>query len=164
MTQAEIEHVLNNGREVTQGEVTFVIGEGLSGEEKIILTIIGGTLMAAASSSTVEDPCNDIVNVEKHGDHATRDGKPVDDISTLRQLIKDEVVKIIDVAGKRYYIAKFRGEFVLISAKGGPGYWIVSTILTSDAINNLFKTIEDATDQINGDKETVYDPKNGIDC
>jgi len=164
LTIGEIGNAYSNGERIgSDGAVEYIIGS--SDDESIILSIIGGTLMAA--SKTVSDPCNDFVNVDERGDHATRDGKPVDEVSTLRELIRNEVVKIIDVASKRYYIAQFGGGYILIASQGSPGYWIVQTVLTSGSANQVFSTIEQAYKNIPGkenEKGTVYDPEEGIDC
>ncbi|WP_372480098.1 hypothetical protein ACAH01_02140 [Halomicrobium sp. HM KBTZ05] len=168
LTQDDIGRILENGDRETTGEVTYVIGDGTDAEEQAILEIIDGTLMAAGTgSSTVQDDCNDIVNVEDRGDHATRDGKPVDSKSTLRELIRSEVVRIVDVASKRYYIAQYGGGYVLIAAQGNPGYRVVQTILTASTADNIYRTIEKALKDIPGneeEKDTVYDSENGVDC
>lgn len=168
ITQDELQFVLTNDPLViTRGQKRIVIGENRAGDERL-LEIIGGTLVAASTGATVEDPCDEIVNVEENGDHATRDEKPVDDKSTLRELIRNEVVKIVEAAGQRYYVVKLgTNQYTLVVADGGTGYWIIQTILTSATDDGLYKSIKDAIKDIKAPEDAqdvIYDPENGIDC
>ncbi|MFC7046962.1 hypothetical protein ACFQH6_17535 [Halobacteriaceae archaeon GCM10025711] len=113
ITQADIEHVLANPTGIyREGDVILVIGRSLTSKDKIILSIIGGTIMAAGNGYAT-DPCHGtVIDSEDREDHYTRDPdntpkKPYDDRSSVEKVLEAaDYIVIANNRGKRYYISK----------------------------------------------------------
>jgi hypothetical protein len=176
VTQEQIGDILENGEHVPgEGLRDYVIGQ--AGERTVILTIIGGTLMAASADGYTNDPCDqsELVDLAYEEDHYTRNPentpkKPFDDRSTVKRLLEDGINTAIETVsgGKRYYIKKVGpNQWTVIvlfevtsevaeQMKRGPGSsftdWFVKTFLTdTDDGKQFFDSKEEARDAIQDD-------------
>lgn len=77
-------------------------------------------------------------------EHALRDEKPVNDISTLKEALKNPSL-IVEAGGQRYYILKISTDEVVmfVTTIAEAGYYILETQLTGKN-NKIFKTIDEA--------------------
>ena len=158
LTQNEISRVLEEGRVIQDGDIRYVIDE-LANGKNVVLTIIGGTLMAASIDAYAEDPCGDgKIELESQEEHYTRnkDGepdKPVNSRSELRELIENgELVKALEytTTGNRYYIIKVGPEqFTLLFLQAASNLGTLPKIQSwVKAVAYRVKTIY--TDRLNG--------------
>jgi len=169
----EIEHAIRNQRNVINenGEVRYIIGEGLSETERVILSIIGGTIVTASQSPAYNEDCGSTIDINQHDnpEHATRDGKPIDEVTTLKEVLENPT-RIVDAGGQRYFILRVGTNEVLMVVTDfvSAAYQVLRTTLTGDGPGNAYKTVEDAMkyikDRHGDDYEIVHDPENGIDC
>lgn len=99
LTQAAIGHAIENADDVIHedGAVRYVIGDGISAIEKAILSIIGGTAVAASHSPAYNDDCGATIRIDQGENpaHSIRDGKPIDDVTTLIDVLENPT-RIVD--------------------------------------------------------------------
>ncbi|WP_415379495.1 hypothetical protein [Halosimplex sp. TS25] len=177
VTQDQIGDILQNGEHVPgEGAVDYVIGQ--AGERAIILTIVGGTLMAAESSpgyDDFEDECGHTVNIEKTDDqHGLRDDKPINEWERVEKAIKEDVDQIwrssnSDTPTWLYYLVNIEGKGWTVIKIGPKGKnpiaeWVFSTVLSGDGHGNFFKSKEDAKDAIEDRQDDPERIDNTPDC
>jgi hypothetical protein len=176
VTQDQIGDILENGERVPrEGLRDYVIGQ--AGERAVILTIIGGTLMAADSlerpveHDSSESNCNgDDFTVETDNDrgeegnpeHTIRDGKPINDIGKIDQIIKNPD-RILDFSNNRYIIKEFADGVAVIVTGQNLRYdavYELITQLTDDG--SLFDTVQEAVERIKDRQDS--EPDKDINC
>lgn len=128
----------------TPDAVEYIIGS--SQGETIILTIIGGTLVAAQgldrpvehdsseSNCNTEDFTVETENERNSGqdnpEHSIRDEKPINDIDKLDQIIRNPD-RILDFNGRRYIIKEFTdGVAVIVTHQNSKYFEIVYELIT----------------------------------
>ncbi|WP_436925273.1 hypothetical protein [Halosimplex amylolyticum] len=171
VTQDQIGDILQNGEHVAgEGAVDYVIGQ--AGERAIILTIIGGTLMAA--SQTAYDECSETtVDLDETDDWQYSDpnkpNKPFDgDKSAVRSAFEEVVTVFKGSNGKWYHIIKVGPNrfaiAVTLAKSGGSGkfYRYLQTFLTNiENGQTFFENLKDAEDYIEDEEVKNYDK---VDC
>jgi hypothetical protein len=178
ITQRDIEYVLRNGNEVAEGEVTYVIGDGLT-EEDIVITIIGGAVLAAqdldrgVQHDEAESNCegeNFAVETEndrgKEGnpEHTLRDEKPINDIDRLDEMIKNPD-RILDFGNRRYLIRSLDDGVAVIKLHKNLGSDAIFELITQlTDKGDLYDSISDAVDSIKDDEEDGKEPTNDVRC
>jgi hypothetical protein len=101
------------------GRFQRVIGDNPNGPGEIIISIIGGTIVAASSPAVYNDDCGATINIdndvgeEGNPEHSLRDGKPIDEITTLIEVLENPT-RIVDGNGKRYYLKRLRNNKVIL--------------------------------------------------
>ncbi|MFC4550504.1 MULTISPECIES: hypothetical protein [Halorussus] len=168
LTTADIRQVLRNNPTVHEhGEGDYTVIGRTDYLEEIVISIVGGTIMTASEQPAYNEECEDTVDITKHDnpEHSIRDEKPIDSVSTLREILENPT-KIIDAGSQRYYILRLGPNRVVMAVADtvSEGYHILRTILTGKD-GGFFKTIDNAEDEIpKNDKEVVYDDDNDVDC
>lgn len=168
LTEAEVTHVLNNGEPVvSNGELRYIIDQ--VDEKAIILTIIGGTLMAASDGyQDVDEPtegCNKKIhyNRKKLKDHVVdTDKKAIDSI----QEILDGIKKFKDLwksSRYRYYIGESTdGYFIVKVTKDNPFFDLVVNTVLMDEGGSYYDSLKDAQEQLDDnqpdDPDQIEDP------
>ena len=164
LTQGEIGRVLENpDRVVTNDDITYVIDK-LANGKSVVLTIIGGTLMAASHQPVYNEKCGETVDINDgdNPEHSLRDEKPVNDITTLKEILSNPT-RIVDAGSQRYYILKIGPNKVMMVVANvvEEGVWyVLKTQLTDDG--RLFKTVNDAIEETPKKNREVINPDN--DC
>lgn len=179
LTQGAIGHAIENPDEVIYegGEVRYIIGEGLSESEKIILSIIGGAVIAAdgfdrpVEHESSESNCHtEDFTVETDNDrgpegnpeHTIRDEKPVNDIDKIDDIIKNPD-RILDFGGHRYLVKTLdSGKTVAIVIHRNLKY---SSGSVYELITQLaYDSISIAIDEIINEEQNGKEPTNDINC
>uniref|UniRef100_A0A8A2VG66 VWA domain-containing protein n=1 Tax=Haloterrigena alkaliphila TaxID=2816475 RepID=A0A8A2VG66_9EURY len=173
LTQTALGYAILTQDEVIyeNGEIRYIIGGQIGSDEKVILSIIGGTVMAASHTPAYNDDCGATIDINQHDnpEHSLRDGKPIDEVSTLIEILENPT-RIVDAGHKRYYILKLgTNRVVMLSTKlVSDAYQVLRTALTGNGPDNAFKTIDTAMDEIRDthgdDYEIIHDPENGVEC
>ncbi|USZ71100.1 hypothetical protein [Natronosalvus halobius] len=171
LTVGEIGHAVENAEKVVDdGEVRYIIGDGYSETDRVILSIIGGTIVTASASSAYNEDCGATVRFDESGnpEHALRDGKPIDEVTTLIEVIENPT-RIVDAGSKRYYILKLgTNRVIMVSTRlYDQAYQALRTTLTGKGPDNAFRTVDEAMEEIerkHSDYKIVHDPENGIEC
>lgn len=173
LTHSAIGNAIETPAEIVREEddVRYVIGEGLSEQEKLIISIIGGTVAAASHTPAYNEDCGATVNIDQgdNPEHALRDGKPIDEVTTLVEVVENPT-RVVDAGHKRYYILKLgTNRVVMISTQLiDSAYQVLKTTLTGDGPDNAYRTIDNAMSDIQDthgdDYQIVHDPEQGIEC
>lgn len=171
LTQEEIKRVLNGGRVVHDGEITYVIGETYTDTERAILTIIDGTLMAASAVKSVEDGTSECREIHYTNDqvqgHSSRDEKVVDWTDILTTI--EDPAAVGSGSDLLYYIRKTGNEgYVIVKVwKDVPRHvlyqfgkhidnWFGTTLIDQNN-KELFDSLKDAKEQAEQNAESQGD-------
>lgn len=120
VTKEEIQYVFNSNPTVIQEneEVRRIIGDGLSEKDKIILTVIGGVLVAASEWRKVEDAtedCREVKYTQEKVQHAYEPDKKgdlkyrdiLDAISDANEVWEGDVLYYLrKIDGKGWYLVR----------------------------------------------------------
>lgn len=174
LTQTAIGNAVQNPDEVIyeNGEIRYIIGPGIT--DDVILSILGGAVVAASHSPAYNDDCGSTINIdnnvgeEGNPDHAIRDGKPIDEVTTLIEVLENPT-RIVDGGSKRYYIKQLEPNRVLlvVTERVSSAYQELMTTFTGTGPDNAYTTVENAMDDITdreNDYEIIHDPENGVEC
>jgi len=181
VTQDQIGAILENGEHVSgDGLRDYVIGQ--AGERTIILTIIGGTLMAADSferpveHDSSESNCNgDDFTVKTENErntgpdnpeHTIGDEKPINSLDKLDRILKNPD-RIVDFGPRRYLFKVYdNGKTAVVKLHKNMKYDDVYELITQLTGNDggLYDSLEEATDKIEEEEEDGKDPSKEIDC
>ncbi|MFC7079226.1 hypothetical protein [Halorussus caseinilyticus] len=168
ITEAELQQVLQNNPTVHKhGEGDYTVIGKTDYLEEIVISIVGGTIMAASEQPVYNEDCDDTIDITKHDnpEHSLRESKPIDKVPTLREILKNPT-KIVDAGQQRYYILRLGPNKVIMAVADtvSDAYHVLRTVLTGND-GGFYKTIDDAEKDIpKNDKEVVYDEDNNVDC
>jgi hypothetical protein len=171
LTQAEIEQVLQGEPTVyDHGNGDYTVIGRTDYLEEVVITIVGGTIMAAsegsetAAESPVTDPCGNAVSYDEEAmEHATEPNKkgelkPKDIKDAIKNPFKNKVWK--GDGDLLYYIKKLSDGtwYIVRITPDHPDFlYFLATALTNNG--NFFESYEDARDKV----ENKYNGDD-IDC
>lgn len=185
VTNDELGQVLSDNPTVHKhGEGDYTVIGRTDHLEEVVISIIGGTIMAASSDTFAEDSCGDgKIELETEEDHYTREvddepNKPFNSRSEVKDLLENaDVVKVLKYPnGNRYYIIKTAsGKYTVVFLQTisylkdavevftwlKDAAYRVKTFLTDRPNNQLFDRIDHAE---NAAKNYEKRPLEEVDC